>query len=188
MSLREELEKYVPINEQEALDRDIMLKYVDDPSAYGREDNEAHFTASSWVINQDHNRVLMCYHNIYDSWSWLGGHADGEKDLRAVAIREVEEESGIRAVSADDEILSVEILTVDGHEKKGHYVSSHLHLNVTYLLIADDRQLLRGKDDENRAVAWFDIDEVISKSSEKWFRERIYSKLNRKVREKYGKL
>ncbi len=188
MTLREELERYIPVNEQEALDKAIMLKYADDPKAYFRENNEAHFTASSWVINQNHDRVLMCYHNIYDSWSWLGGHADGSQDLRSVAIREVREESGIEAVSADDDLLSVEILTVDGHEKKGHYVSSHLHLNVTYLLIADDRQPLKTKDDENRAVSWFDIDEVISKSSEKWFRERIYSKLNRKVLEKYGKL
>ena len=188
MTLREELERYVPVNEQETLDKAIMLKYVDEPKAYMRENNEAHFTASSWVINQNHDRVLTCYHNIYNSWSWLGGHADGNQDLRSVAIREVREESGIEAVSADDELLSVEILTVDGHEKKGHYVSSHLHLNVTYLLIADDRQPLKAKDDENRAVSWFDIDEVISKSSEKWFRERIYSKLNRKVLAKYGKL
>ena len=35
----------------------------------------------------------MVYHNIYNSWSWLGGHADGETDLLAVALREVKEEA-----------------------------------------------------------------------------------------------
>ena len=45
-------------------------------------------TASAWVVNKDRSKVLMVYHNIYNSWSWLGGHADGETDLLAVAIRE----------------------------------------------------------------------------------------------------
>lgn len=52
-------------------------------------------TASAWVVNKDRSKVLMIYHNIYNSWSWLGGHADGETDLLAVAIREVREEAGI---------------------------------------------------------------------------------------------
>ena len=98
----------------------------------------------------------MAYHNIYDSWSWLGGHADGERDLLSVALREVEEESGLTAVRpVREDLFSLEILTVDGHEKRGAYVPSHLHLNVTYLLEAEDGQSLRSKPDENQAVAWF---------------------------------
>ena len=116
----------------------------------------------------------MAYHNLYDSWSWLGGHADGDRDLLAVSMREVREESGLTAVRP-------EILTVDGHEKRGAYVSSHLHLNVTYLLEADPAAPVRRKPDENSAVAWFGLEEAVAASSEPWFRERIYRKLNAKL-------
>ena len=65
--------------------------------------------------------------------------------------------------------------------KKGKYVSSHLHLNVTYLLEADDREMVRAKEDENRGVRWFSPEDAVAASSEPWFREHIYSKLNEKL-------
>ena len=74
-----------------------------------------------------------------------------------------------------------DILTVDGHEKHGRYVSSHLHLNVTYLLEADPSAAIRPKPDENSRVGWFSLSDAVAASSEPWFRERIYSKLNAKL-------
>lgn len=41
--------------------------------------------------------------------------------------------------------FSVEVLPVDGHEKRGRYVSSHLHLNVTYLLQAEESDKLTSR-------------------------------------------
>ena len=123
------------------------------------------------------------YHNIYNSWSWLGGHADGETDLLAVALREVKEEAGISHVSpVSEEIFSLESLTVDGHVKKGKYVSSHLHLNVTYLLEADSEEAVSIKADENSGVAWFSPEEALKKSTEPWFVEHVYSKLIEKMK------
>ena len=125
----------------------------------------------------------MVYHNIYHSWSWLGGHADGETDLLAVAIREVKEESGITHVRpVSDEIFSLEALTVDGHVKKGKYVSSHLHLNITYLLEADSEEAVSIKEDENSGVGWFSPEEALEKSTEPWFVENVYSKLIKKAK------
>ena len=140
MCLLEQLERYEPYNEQEARDRALLLRALrEEADVFTRENDRMHMTASAWVTNEAHDRVLMAYHNIYDSWAWLGGHADGEEDLLAVALREVREESGVKhARPASENIFSLEVLTVDGHEKRGAYVSSHLHLNVTYLLIADD--------------------------------------------------
>ena len=136
-----------------------------------------------WVVNPAHDRVLMVYHRIYDSWSWTGGHADGEEDLLAVALRECREETGLQKVRAvSDEILSLEVLTVEGHEKRGEYVPSHLHLNVTYLLEADESETLRICEEENAGVAWFTLDGALEASSEPWFVERIYKKLNEKVK------
>ena len=82
-----------------------------------------------------------------------------------------------------EDIFSLEVLTVDGHMKRGKYVSSHLHLNVTYLLIADDTNVLTLKPDENSGVKWFTPEGAVEASSEKWFREHIYNKLNEKMRQ-----
>ena len=180
MELLEQLERYEPYNEQELRDRALLLRALrEEENVFTRENDRMHMTASAWVTNEAHDRVLMAYHNIYDSWAWLGGHADGERDLLTVALREVREESGIEHVrAASEDIFSLEILTVDGHEKRGRYVSSHLHLNVTYLLIADDGDALRAKPDENSGVRWFTPEEAVAASSEPWFRERVYKKLN----------
>ena len=128
----------------------------------------------------------MVYHNIYNSWSWTGGHADGEEDLLAVAIREAQEETGLQKLQpVTDGIISLECLTVDGHEKRGEYVPSHLHLNVTYLLRAAD-EALQEKPDENSGVGWFTPDEALADSTEPWMVERVYRKLNQRAK-KYMK-
>ena len=183
VTLLEELEQYRPWNEQEERDRTELLRRLrSGEDLYTRENNAGHLTASAWVVSPDRRQVLMAYHNIYDSWSWLGGHADGDHDLLAVALREVREESGLTAVRpVSRSIYSVEILTVDGHEKRGAYVSSHLHLNVTYLLEADPAAPVRCKPDENSRVGWFGLEEAVAASSEPWFRERVYRKLNEKL-------
>ena len=81
-----------------------------------------------------------------------------------------------------EDIFSLESLTVDGHEKHGAYVPSHLHLNVTYLLEADDTDKLTVCEEENSGVRWFALDEALRASSEPWFVQRIYRKLNEKLR------
>ena len=183
VTLLEELEQYRPWNEQEERDRTELLRRLrSGEDLYTRDNSAGHLTASAWVVSPDRRQVLMAYHNIYDSWSWLGGHADGDHDLLAVAAREVREESGLTAVRpVSPSIYSVEILTVDGHEKRGAYVSSHLHLNVTYLLEADPADPVRCKPDENSRVGWFGLEEAVAASSEPWFRERVYRKLNEKL-------
>lgn len=178
-----QLENYQPYNEQEAKDKDVILALLKNVNnIFDRENQIAHMCASAWVLNETKDKVLMCYHNIYDSYSWLGGHADGNEDLLAVAVKEVQEESGLQSVFPySDEIFSIEVLTVDGHQKRGQYVSSHLHINLTYLLIADEQQQLRINQPENSDVQWFTINQAVAASSEKWFRERVYSKLNEKL-------
>ena len=185
MDLMTQIERYLPFNEQEERDRNLILRCRrEEKNIFSRENDLAHMTASAWVVNPDRSRVLMAYHNIYDSWSWLGGHADGSQNLLEVALREVTEESGVRHVRpVTEDIFSLESLTVDGHIKRGAYVSSHIHLNVTYLLEAREEDTLTVKDDENSGVAWFGLDEAVAASSEPWFQEHIYRKLNEKLRQ-----
>ena len=184
MKIIEEIKAYAPCCEQEARDKAVILDYLaKNPDAFYRSDPIAHMTASAWIVNRDRTKVLMVYHRIYDSWSWTGGHADGEKDLLAVALREAREETGLRKVRAvSEEIYSLEVLTVDGHEKRGAYVPSHLHLNVTYLLEADEDEELQVCEEENSGVKWFTLHDALRASTEPWFVERIYKKLNDKLK------
>ena len=187
MDIREAIRSYIPFNEQEAADKALILDFLaKNDDAFCRTNLIAHMTASAWVVNPARDRVLMVYHKIYDSWSWTGGHADGDEDLARVALREVREETGVRSARLlTEDIFSLESLTVDGHEKHGAYVPGHLHLNVTYLLEADDTDPLTVCEEENSGVRWFGLDEALRATSEPWFAARIYAKLNEKLRAAY---
>ena len=113
-----------------------------------------------------------------DKWIGVGGKfEEGESPDRCL-LREVQEESGLTEVRpVSEEIYSLEILSVSGHWKKGCYIPSHLHLNVTYLLEANPTAPLRHRPGENSAVAWIAVEDIPNKSTEAWFVERIYPKL-----------
>lgn len=183
MDICEQLCRYYPYNEQEENDLIIIRKAIDEnPLIFTRKSLEAHITVSAWVVNLTHDKVLFAFHNIYNSWAWLGGHADGETDLLHVALKEAEEESGIKTLNPVSESpFSLEILPVSGHIKNGSYVSTHLHLNFTYLIEADETEPLYIKADENSNVDWLTFDEIMEKSTEDWIKERIYKKLIEKT-------
>lgn len=182
-NLINEIEKFSPFNEQEEKDKAEILNYLSkEHDVLTRNNKNAHITVSAWLIDNKHENVLMAYHNIYQSWAWLGGHADGNENLKEVILKEIEEESGIfHAKFLKDDIFSLEILPVSGHFKKGEYVSSHLHLNITYLLEADADCEIRIKEDENSGIGWINMNEIGRYSTEYWFVEHIYNKLCSKV-------
>jgi len=179
------IQNYIPVNEQEETDKDTLLCWLSHPEDISSRDNlTGHLTASAWVVTPDRTKVLMAYHKLYNSWAWLGGHADGDWNLCRMAEKEAQEESGITTLRlVSDNPISLEILTVNGHEKKGKYVPCHLHLNLTYLFEAQQNQSLHVKSDENSGVAWIDMDSLAQTCSEPWFVERIYSKLVKKAKE-----
>ena len=183
MNLKEEIENYRPYNKQEEKDKQMMLQYLNTfDDVLTRKNEFGHFTASAWVVNKEKTKVLMIYHNIYKSWAWTGGHADGESNLLDTAIRELKEETGVENVKIlKDGIFSLEIVCVNGHIKNNKYVSSHVHLNLTYLLEVDEKEVVRIKEDENSGVKWIKIEDVAKASNEKWIIENIYKKLNEKL-------
>lgn len=183
-SLKENIERFVPYNEQEEVDKKIMLNYIKDfDDVLTRQNQYGHFTSSAFVLNKEKTKILMAYHKIYNSWAWVGGHSDGDSDLLYVAMKEAKEETGIKNVSPiSKDIYSLEILRVNGHEKRGKYVGSHLHLNVTYLLEADEREEVHIKEDENNGVKWVPIDKILEVTSETWIRDRVYAKIIDKMK------
>lgn len=180
--LKEQIENYVPYNEQEEKDKEMMLKYFNIfEDVLTRENKICHFTASSWITNKERTKILMIYHNIYQSWAWTGGHCDGDEDVLRVALKEAKEETGLENIKIlDENIASIEILAVDGHVKRGEYVSTHLHVNCSFLFEADENEILKSKPDENSAVKWIDINEVLNIVKEKRMLP-IYKKLNEKL-------
>src|SRR5688572_8098554 len=68
--------------------RDFMRTYAD---AAQRELAIGHLTGAAWLVSADGRRVLLTHHRKLQRWLQLGGHADGDADLVAVALREAEE-------------------------------------------------------------------------------------------------
>ncbi len=185
MNLKQQIESYKPYNEQEENDKQLMLKYIDTfEDVLTRENKMCHFTASNWIVNKERTKVLMIYHNIYKSWAWTGGHADGQSNLLKVALKEAQEETGLENLKLlSEEIYGLQILTVDSHIKKGKFVPSHLHLDCCFLLEADENQPLKIKEDENSGVKWIDIDKAIEITKEEKMKP-IYKKLNKKLKDR----
>ena len=166
----DEIERFVPLCEQEEEDKKWMLAAAtaEPERILTRENALMHMTASSMIINETREKVLMAYHNIYNSWAWTGGHADGESDLLACALKEAHEETGIRRLRPIMEnAVSLEILHVPSHIKHGKYICPHLHFNLTYALIGSEEDETFIKADENSNVGWLPIDTLDQFVSEK---------------------
>ncbi len=171
-----------PINEQESNDKRLILNFINknDDVLY-RKNEYAHITSSGLIFNKSLDKILMVHHNIYKTWSWTGGHADGEKDLLKVAIKEAKEETGLQEIEVlYDDIIAIDILPVVPHIKKGKFVSAHLHFCISYALVADENSTIKAKLDENSGVKWIKIDELEKYSNEPYL-IGIYRKIHKKV-------
>jgi len=187
MNIKNLISKYKPYNDQEEKDKETILKWIDSFDDVLTRNNEfAHFTSSAFIVNKERTKALMIYHNIYDSWAWTGGHVDGESNFLSVAIKEAKEETGIKKITPlTKEIELLDIHAISGHIKKGKWVSPHLHLSVAYLCEANDREIVGIKEDENSAVKWISLDEVVASSKELQLRA-IYQKAIDKIRENHS--
>ena len=172
------IESFVPCCEQEIRDKETILCHLERGEELLTRDNELmHFTSSCGVMNPERTKALMVHHNIYNAWSWMGGHADGCADLLAVAKKELAEESGVADARLLSDIpITLEMIGVQSHEKKGKYIAPHIHLNVTYLFEVSEDTPLRIKEDENSGVMWRDLQEIREDNTEPHM-NKLYNKL-----------
>jgi 8-oxo-dGTP pyrophosphatase MutT (NUDIX family) len=119
---------------------------------------EGHVTGSAWVISRDGRLCLLTNHKKLGFWLQLGGHADGDPDIRRVAVREVEEESGLEglrvlSVLGRDVPLDLDVHPIPATPRE----PAHFHYDVRFLIMADDAQPLV-RSEESNDLGWFTSD------------------------------
>ena len=181
--LYEEISKYEPFDDKEKLDKEVILDYIKyNEDVLTRNNKIAHFTTSGWITNKERNKILMIHHNIYNSWAWVGGHADGDENLLRVVKKEIEEETGLTNIKPLQQgIYGLNIITVFNHIKRGAQVNSHLHFDAEFIFEASEQDYIRKKEDENSGVEWIDIDKVVASSTEEHMKP-IYQRLIDKMK------
>lgn len=154
-------------SQKEAKSRLLQALDKEGASLLTRENPQIHLTVGAFTLSPDFSKTLMVHHLIYNAFCWTGGHADGETDLLAKAMEETKEETGVSTLwQLSSDILGIYLLPVPAHEKKGKSIAAHHHFVVAYGLIAPEKQKLAVKPDENKAVAWFPVEEIPSRCTE----------------------
>ena len=125
-----------------------------------RERQAGHFTASCWLVDRRGERVLLTHHRKLGLWLQLGGHADGERDLRIAALKEAEEESGLRELRIEDGIFDLDRHWIPEH--KG--VPGHWHHDVRFVVQACGDEAF-AVSEESLDLAWRDIEDVAADES-----------------------
>lgn len=151
-----------------------LLDDADDP--FVRERSAGHFTGSSWLVSRDGRRTLLTHHRKLGRWLQLGGHADGERDLARVALKEAEEESGLRGLT----LVTSAIFDLDRHwiPERGS-LPGHWHYDARYVVRAGVDEAFTVSE-ESLALAWRpvaalvqepDLDPSLRRMAAKWQRE-----------------
>jgi len=147
------------------------------PHCFDRTCMPGHITASVFIASADRRQFLLTHHKKLGRWLQLGGHADGDNDVRAVALREAREESGMREFEFVSDTPEPSLIDVDVHRIPAFGSDPpHDHHDLRFLLIAKPDQPIRVSD-ESHDVAWFDLERF-----EKVIDEQSLLRLARKSR------
>lgn len=158
MDLIQQLQSHIPHDPTEASHLERIIDFLQQtPCPFHRETLEGHITGSAIVINPTAQRILLLHHRKLDRWLQPGGHCDGDPNPLAVAIREVEEETGLTSPIP----ISETIFDVDVHRipTKGN-IPEHWHYDIRYLFTADDQKMLQKSEREAIDLRWFTLTEL----------------------------
>jgi 8-oxo-dGTP pyrophosphatase MutT (NUDIX family) len=137
-----------------------FIALLADPLAFSRERLEGHFTGSAWLVSQDGQRVLLTHHRKLQRWLQLGGHADGDADLAAVALREAEEESGLRGLLVEGEVFDLDRHWIPERAD----VPGHWHYDVRYVVRSGSDEVF-AVSEESLALDWVSIEDLLNAPS-----------------------
>lgn len=157
------LENYRPINSDDKKQAEKVLKFVSgNPQCFERSFLKGHITGSAWVVDDSGEKVLLTHHKKLNKWLQLGGHADGNPDVFAVALREAEEESGLKNFN----VVVPVIFDLDVHlipERKNE--PAHFHYDIRFVFKADSSAPLKITE-ESRDLAWVFLNDLEQYSTE----------------------
>ena len=172
------LKTYIPYNEQEEADKKYFIECEQKlGDILHRTNSLCHLCSSAFIVNAQKTKVLSTYHNIYNSWTWVGGHADGDDDMLYVALKEAKEETSLQNIKVlSTTPIAIDSLPVSSHYKHGKFVPAHTHLNFTYLLQANETEPIQIKPDENSQIAWLTFDQLVQNSTEPYM-QSVYKKI-----------
>lgn len=137
-----------------------FLSLLGEADAFDRERLAGHFTASAWLVDRTGARALLTHHRKLGRWLQPGGHADGERDLRAVALKEAGEETGLRGLAVDAGLFDLDRHWIPEHRG----VPGHWHHDARYVVRAGtDEAFVVG--DESHDLAWRDVAELAADAS-----------------------
>ncbi|RPE81995.1 NUDIX hydrolase [Vulcaniibacterium tengchongense] len=171
-ALREALRRYAERWPEER-DAALFLELLDDPAdPFRRERLAGHFTASCWLVDRAGARVLLTHHRKLGRWLQLGGHADGDRDLARVALREAEEESGLGGLTVEPGLFDLDRHWIPARGD----VPGHWHYDARFVVRAgtDERYVVS---EESHDLAWREIagiagdpqaDESLRRMARKW--------------------
>lgn len=157
------LADYAPLDAADRASRDRIAAFVRaNPPCFERSLLEGHVTGSAWILDEARSACLLTHHRKLDRWLQLGGHADGDGDVLAVAMREAVEESGLRSLRP----LSSAVFDCDVHLIPARGAEpAHWHYDVRFLLQADaDEPLVVSA--ESKDLAWVALGAVSSRSAD----------------------
>ncbi|MGE0772315.1 MAG: NUDIX hydrolase [Cyclobacteriaceae bacterium] len=153
---RESLQNYHTHYFQELQFVQPFLNLLEHPRCYYRDHMPGHLTASAFIVDRDASKVLLVHHAKLNRWLQPGGHADGEEDLTAVALKETWEETGVRNVK----MLMPGFFDIDIHPipARGN-VPTHDHYDVRFLLGANSTFPIQVSE-ESHDVKWVELNDL----------------------------
>lgn len=187
MDILKTFEAHSPYDENEAQYKESCIQFLKNfpKEMWGfRENLIGHLTSTAWVINETRDKVLMAFHNIYQNWAWLGGHADGDLDLLYVTQKEVMEESGLRKEDFKPLFknpFDLNVVHVFPHTKRGKFVPDHLHINPVFLFEANEKATLQHLPEENAGVEWIPVNDILNRVTEEHIKP-TYKRIMDKVK------
>ena len=146
---------HTPDADQDTLRHAVLAFLAARPDSCQRSCAAGHITASTLVIDEDAQKMLLTLHPRFGRWLQLGGHCEpSDESVVAAALREATEESGIDGLTIAPEPAALHV----------HPVTCSLgvptrHLDVQFIVRAPEgAEIVRS--DESLDLRWWPLDEL----------------------------